>query len=63
HNWDGIFLMAEGKDLARSRAMTTEPVQGMRLFDVAPTILEAFKISRLPQMQGTPIRWQLAHAV
>jgi len=62
HNWDGILLMAEGKDLARSSATATPPVQGMRLYDVAPTILEAFKIPRLPKMQGSAIRWPLARA-
>ena len=63
HNWDGILLMTEGKDLARSRETAMPAAQGMRLYDVAPTVLEAFKIARLPKMQGSPIRWQLAHAV
>jgi len=63
HNWDGILLMAEGKDLARSRPSAPAPVQGMRIYDVAPTILESFKISRLPGMQGRAIDWSLARAV
>ena len=63
HNWDGILLMAEGKDLARNRASAPAPVQGMRIFDVAPTILESFKIPRLPEMQGRAIEWSLARAV
>jgi predicted AlkP superfamily phosphohydrolase/phosphomutase len=63
HNWDGILLMAEGKDLARSRPSASAPVQGMRIYDVAPTILESFKISRLPGMQGRAIDWSLARAV
>jgi hypothetical protein len=44
-------------------ATAAAPVQGMRLYDVAPTILEAFRISRLPKMQGSPIAWPLARAV
>ena len=63
HNWDGILLMAEGKDLARARATAIEPVRGMRLYDVAPTVLDAFKISRPPKMQGRPIQFPLARAV
>jgi len=63
HNWDGIVLMAEGKDLARARAIAIEPVHGMRLYDVAPTVLDAFKISRPPKMQGRPIQFPLAWAV
>jgi predicted AlkP superfamily phosphohydrolase/phosphomutase len=63
HNWDGIFLMAEGKDLARNRATAAAPVQGLRIYDVAPTILEAFNISRLQRMQGTAIQSSLARAV
>jgi predicted AlkP superfamily phosphohydrolase/phosphomutase len=62
HNWDGILLMAEGKDLVRGRATAAAPVQGMRLYDVAPTVLAAFKISPLPQMQGSAIQWPLARA-
>jgi predicted AlkP superfamily phosphohydrolase/phosphomutase len=61
HNWDGIFLMAEGRDLAgRGQASSLE---GLRLYDVAPTILEAFKMAPLPQMQGKTIGWPLAQAV
>jgi predicted AlkP superfamily phosphohydrolase/phosphomutase len=61
HNWDGIFLMAEGKDLAANRR--TPSRQGLRLFDVAPTILETFKMAPLPQMQGKAVGWELAQAV
>ena len=50
HNWDGIFMMAEGKDLGRSKPRPA--LNGLRLYDVAPTILEAFKIPPLPLMQG-----------
>ena len=63
HNWDGILLMAEGRDLARSRKIAAPTLHGMRLYDVAPTVLEAFKISRLPQMQGQPIHQPMAWAV
>jgi len=61
HNWDGIFLMAEGNDLGRGSRTTT--LEGLRLYDVAPTILEAFKIAPLPQMQGKTVGWPLARAV
>jgi predicted AlkP superfamily phosphohydrolase/phosphomutase len=61
HNWDGILLMAEGKDLAGSRPMA--PVQGMRLYDVAPTVLEALKFVVFRKKQGGPIQWPLAQAV
>src|SRR5207245_1962767 len=61
HNWDGIFVMAEGKDLAQSRRAA--PLTGLRLYDVAPTILEAFKIAPLPQMQGKSVASPLARAV
>ena len=63
HNWDGILLMAEGKDLARGAPVVKTQLQGMRLYDVAPTILEAFKISRRPQMQGRAIQLEMARAV
>jgi predicted AlkP superfamily phosphohydrolase/phosphomutase len=63
HNWDGIFLMAEGKDLGRSRAHAPAPVKGLRIYDVTPTILEAFGISPTAQMQGRAIPPSLAYAV
>jgi predicted AlkP superfamily phosphohydrolase/phosphomutase len=63
HNWDGVFLMAEGKDLARSASRAAPPVEGLRLYDIAPTILEAFKIAPLPLMQGKSVHWPLARAV
>ena len=61
HNWDGIFVMAEGRDLGRSGQVSS--VEGLRLYDVAPTILEAFKMAPLPQMQGKAIGSALAQAV
>jgi predicted AlkP superfamily phosphohydrolase/phosphomutase len=63
HNWDGVFLMAEGKDLARGNGAAPPPMQGMRIYDVAPTILEAFKVSPSVQMQGRAIHRELACAV
>jgi predicted AlkP superfamily phosphohydrolase/phosphomutase len=62
HNWDGILVMAEGKDLARGLRRAT-PLDGLRLYDVAPTILESFKISPLPQMQGRVVGWPLVRTV
>jgi predicted AlkP superfamily phosphohydrolase/phosphomutase len=61
HNWDGIFLMAEGRDLARSKKPAA-PVLSLRLYDVAPTILEAFKIAAPLQMQGRAVQCALAQA-
>ena len=54
HNWDGIFIMAEGKDL-RKGTCQGQALEGLRLLDVAPTILDAFEIAKLPAMQGSPI--------
>jgi predicted AlkP superfamily phosphohydrolase/phosphomutase len=62
HNWDGILVMAEGKALGKG-TQNVRPLQGLRLYDVAPTVLEAFKIAPLPKMQGTVIGNQLARAV
>ena len=63
HNWDGIFVMAEGKDLARGSVQRAQPLSGLRLYDVAPTILEAYKIPVLSGMQGKAVGWPLARAV
>jgi predicted AlkP superfamily phosphohydrolase/phosphomutase len=62
HNWDGIFLMAEGKALGKGTS-NPRPLEALRLYDVAPTILEAFRISPFPQMQGVVIGERLARAV
>jgi predicted AlkP superfamily phosphohydrolase/phosphomutase len=61
HDWDGIFLMAEGKDLGRG--FQSGRLEGLTLYDVAPTVLEAFRIRPLPQMQGAAIGLPLAQAV
>jgi predicted AlkP superfamily phosphohydrolase/phosphomutase len=58
HNWDGIFLMAEGKNLGKSEQCV--PIEGIQLYDVAPTILETYKISPLPAMQGRSVTRPLA---
>jgi predicted AlkP superfamily phosphohydrolase/phosphomutase len=54
HNWDGIFIMAEGKHLAATRGHS-HPQEGLRIFDVAPTLLDTFSTPSLPQMQGRVI--------
>ena len=51
HNWDGIFMMADGKDLGKNLGHS-RPLEGLRLYDVAPSILDVFKIPALPRMQG-----------
>ena len=62
HNWDGIFIMAEGKDLA-SGSRHGHLLHGLRLLDVAPTILDAFGIPKLPAMQGVTVGASAALAV
>jgi predicted AlkP superfamily phosphohydrolase/phosphomutase len=62
HNWDGIFLMAEGKDLSRGGG-SRAAVEGLRIYDVAPTVLEAFRIPQRREMQGRAVQWELARAV
>ncbi len=61
HNWDGIFLMPEGKDPGCGSSTTA--LEGLRLFDVAPTILDTFRIAPLTQMQGETVGWPLPRAV
>jgi predicted AlkP superfamily phosphohydrolase/phosphomutase len=61
HNWEGIFVMAEGRDLSRSGR--TQALPGLTLYDVAPTILEAFKMAPRQRMQGKAIGSRLAQAV
>jgi predicted AlkP superfamily phosphohydrolase/phosphomutase len=53
HDWQGIFAMAEGKDL--KSGFRHGSIEGLGLLDVAPTILQAFEISPLPSMRGTAI--------
>jgi len=63
HNWDGIFMMAEGNHLVDgTRGLPS--LEGLRILDVAPTVLESFKLSPLPQMQGKAVAAaELAKAV
>lgn len=54
HDWDGIFIMADGKNLSRT-THTPGLAPGLRLLDVAPTILEFFDIPPFPGIQGKAI--------
>jgi predicted AlkP superfamily phosphohydrolase/phosphomutase len=66
HDWDGIFMMAEGKDLENAN-IAVEPMVGLRLLDVAPTILETYGVPPFAGIQGKAIsikaRGQLASYV
>ena len=55
HDWDGIFVMAEGKHLGNASVAHSQLRQDLRIFDVAPTVLDAFKIPVLREMQGRVI--------
>jgi predicted AlkP superfamily phosphohydrolase/phosphomutase len=46
HDWNGIFVMSGGGTLARGY------VDGAEIYDIAPTILGAFGISRPPELFG-----------
>jgi predicted AlkP superfamily phosphohydrolase/phosphomutase len=54
HDWDGIFMMAEGKDLENAN-IAVEPMAGLRLLDVAPTILETYGVPPFAGIQGKAI--------
>lgn len=51
HDWHGIFAMAAGKAL-RNGARQTEARSGLRLLDVAPTVLHAFGLPVPERLQG-----------
>lgn len=51
HDWNGIFVMAEGQAL-RSGGQETQLRQNLRLLDVAPTIMQAFDLPIPAGMQG-----------
>ncbi|HEX6290614.1 MAG TPA: alkaline phosphatase family protein [Herpetosiphonaceae bacterium] len=51
HDWDGIFIMAQGQDL-RHGAQLQEQRVGLQLLDVAPTVLRAFDLGVPDWMQG-----------
>lgn len=57
HDWHGIFLMAEGRDLARGVDRGGERLHGLNLRDVAPTVLDRFGLgAALPGLRGRVIR-------
>lgn len=51
HDWNGIFVMAEGQAL-RNGGQQTQVRSNLRLLDVAPTILQAFDLPLPAGMQG-----------
>lgn len=51
HDWDGIFMMADGQDLRRGTPFQ-EQRTGLQLLDIAPTILHAFDRDVPHTMQG-----------
>jgi predicted AlkP superfamily phosphohydrolase/phosphomutase len=53
HDWNGIFIMADGKDLRSGRGGV--PLDGLSLLDVAPTVLQSYGIAPLAGMQGSLI--------
>ncbi|HVO59520.1 MAG TPA: alkaline phosphatase family protein [Terriglobales bacterium] len=53
HDWNGLFAMAEGRDL--SSTCVARSLQGLSLLDVAPTVLQTYGIAPLPGMHGTVI--------
>jgi predicted AlkP superfamily phosphohydrolase/phosphomutase len=55
HDWDGIFIMADGSDLRRGTPLR-EQRTGLQLLDVAPTVLRAFELDVPTWMQGRIIR-------
>jgi predicted AlkP superfamily phosphohydrolase/phosphomutase len=62
HNWDGIFIMAEGKDLRTAKVWNSSVARdGLRIFDVAPTLLDTFGVRPFPEMQGRVVALNKAH--
>ncbi|SRR5581483_6891716 len=62
HDWNGIFITAEGKDLGSANSRTN-CVPGLQLLNVAPTILETYGISPLAGMRADSISASVACAV
>ncbi|HEY0025992.1 MAG TPA: alkaline phosphatase family protein [Longimicrobium sp.] len=54
HDWNGIFLMAEGRDLGRGG--NGARIEGLGIGDVAPTILDAFGLSGAHALRGRAVR-------
>ncbi|BAS28109.1 alkaline phosphatase family protein [Limnochorda pilosa] len=55
YDWHGIFIMADRKDLA-GPARKGEPLEGLQLMDVAPTILESLGVPRPSSVHGRVVR-------
>ncbi|HEX6504188.1 MAG TPA: alkaline phosphatase family protein [Terriglobales bacterium] len=53
HNWDGIFVSAEGRDLGNNRL--DKSLAGLSLLDVAPTLMHSYGMASLSGMQGRVI--------
>ena len=43
HNWDGMFVISNGRDLARSASRSPQ-TKAMSISDIAPTVLDAFGV-------------------
>ena len=52
HDWNGIFIMASGREFARGERRVDVPTGGLQLMDVSPTILNHFGITPEPRMRG-----------
>jgi predicted AlkP superfamily phosphohydrolase/phosphomutase len=61
HDWNGIFIAAEGKHLGG--ASGDKALQGLSLLDVAPTILQSYHMAPCSQMQGRVITAHPTRAV
>jgi predicted AlkP superfamily phosphohydrolase/phosphomutase len=55
HDWDGIFVMTEGRDLRRSGTEGTR-LRGLQITDVAPTLLDAFGMPGPAGARGRVVR-------
>ena len=60
HDWNGIFLMAEGKDLGRKANQRKPQLKSLAIYDIAPTILDTFDLRPLAKMHGKVIQPQSA---
>ncbi len=61
HDWNGIFVMAEGKDFKSAGA--GKFVERLSLLDVAPTVLRCYGMAPLPAMQGRAITTNMGGTV
>jgi predicted AlkP superfamily phosphohydrolase/phosphomutase len=55
HDWDGIFILATGKNLQKGKTIDRN-LGTSGILDVAPTILQAYGLDPLPSMRGAGIQ-------